>query len=84
VDLGVTALAVLSTGEVAPNPRHLAGTGMAELGRQIQYKTAWTGGRVHTAGSQFDDVFVLWRGESQAAPVRPHLPLPGLLAGVGS
>jgi transposase len=53
VDLGVTALAVLSTGEVAPNPRHLAGTGMAEFGRQIQYKTAWTGGRVHIADRWF-------------------------------
>ena len=53
VDLGVTALAVLSTGEVAPNPRHLAGTGMAELGRQIQYKTARTGGRVHIADRWF-------------------------------
>jgi putative transposase len=105
VDLGIKSLAVLSTGEVIANPKHLeiaqrvlrrlhtavanarrdglhklttrlvrehgtvviedlhvagmlrnrrlarriAGVGMAELRRQIEYKSGWAGGRVHRA-----------------------------------
>jgi hypothetical protein len=51
---------------------------MAELRRQFTYKTGWTSARLHVADrvvSVLKNVFGLWCGESQAAPVRTHLPL---------
>ena len=33
--------------------RHVAGTGMAELRRQVEYKTAWAGVRLHVANRWF-------------------------------
>jgi putative transposase len=51
--------------------RHIAGVGMAELRRQIEYKTGWAEHRASRGPlvSLLQDLFGLWRGESQTAPV---------------
>jgi transposase len=63
VDVGIRHLAVLSSGQVIPNPRpldkaqrdlrrlarHLADAGFGQIRRQLGYKTVWYGGRLVTA-----------------------------------
>ena len=58
--------------------RRIADAGMGELRRQVEYKAA-SGRRAHaprkSVVSKFQDVFGLWRSESQATPIRAHFPL---------
>ena len=67
--------------------RAISDTGMAELRRQLAYKSTWYGCRLVVADRFFpslQDVLWLRMGESQAHPRRAHLLLRGLRVGVGS
>jgi IS605 OrfB family transposase len=61
--------------------RRIAGVGMAELRRQIEYKTGWTGSTLYLADRWYPSSKTcsgLWCGENQGAPVRTDLPLRGV------
>jgi hypothetical protein len=58
--------------------RHVSGVGTGDLRGQVEYKTGWSGVRLHIADTWYpscnQDLFELRRGENRAAPVlRTHL-----------
>ena len=58
--------------------RALADAALGELRRQLGYKTTWYGSQLAGRGpvvSQLEDLLGLRRGESQARPGRPDLPV---------
>lgn len=63
--------------------RRIAGVGMGELRRQIEYKAVgrWPRTCRGPLVPIIEDLFGLWRGESQTVPVRTGVPLRALLSG---